>query len=55
MNAQANERQRLTARAAVPLGRICEIADVLGAIRFLFSKNASFITGQTIILSGGQL
>ena len=55
MNAQASERQRLAAAAAVPLGRLCETADVLGAIRYLFSKDASFLTGQTIILSGGQL
>jgi NAD(P)-dependent dehydrogenase (short-subunit alcohol dehydrogenase family)/acyl dehydratase len=55
MNGQASERQRLTATAAVPLGRLCETADVLGAIRFLFSKDASFFTGQTIVLSGGQL
>jgi len=55
VNVQANERQRLTAIAAVPLGRLCETADVLGAVRFLFSKDASFLTGQTIVLSGGQL
>lgn len=55
MNVQANERQRLTAKAAVPLGRLCETADVLGAVRFLFSQDASFLTGQTIVLSGGQL
>ncbi len=55
MNVQANERQRLTAKAAVPLGRLCETSDVLGAVRFLFSKDTSFLTGQTIVLSGGQL
>jgi NAD(P)-dependent dehydrogenase (short-subunit alcohol dehydrogenase family)/acyl dehydratase len=55
MNAQSNERQRLTAMAAVPLGRLCETADVLGAVRYLFSNDASFLTGQTIVLSGGQL
>jgi 3-oxoacyl-[acyl-carrier protein] reductase len=55
MNMQTNERQRLMAAAAVPLGRVCETADVLGAVRFLFSKDASFLTGQTIVLSGGQL
>ena len=55
MNAQASERQRLTAKASVPLGRLCEVADVVGAVRFLFSKDASFLTGQTIVLSGGQL
>ncbi len=55
MNTQANERQRLMAMAAVPLGRLCDTADVFGAVRFLFSKDASFLTGQTIVLSGGQL
>jgi len=55
MNEQKNERQRLAAVAAIPLGRLCETADVLGAVRFLFSKDSSFLTGQTIVLSGGQL
>lgn len=55
MNLHANERQRLMAKAAVPLGRLCETADVMGAIRYLFSSDASFLTGQTIVLSGGQL
>jgi NAD(P)-dependent dehydrogenase (short-subunit alcohol dehydrogenase family)/acyl dehydratase len=55
MNVQANERQKLSAKAAIPLGRLCETADVLGAVRFLFSKDSSFLTGQTIVLSGGQL
>jgi 3-oxoacyl-[acyl-carrier protein] reductase len=55
MNVQTTERQRLTAKAAVPLGRLCEPADVLGAVRYLFSEEASFVTGQSIVLSGGQL
>jgi NAD(P)-dependent dehydrogenase (short-subunit alcohol dehydrogenase family)/acyl dehydratase len=55
MNEQKNERQRLAATAAVPLGRLCEPADVLGAVRFLFSRESSFFTGQTFVLSGGQL
>jgi NAD(P)-dependent dehydrogenase (short-subunit alcohol dehydrogenase family) len=55
MNLQANERQRLMAKAAVPLGRLCETTDVMGAIRYLFSSDASFLTGQTIVLSGGQI
>ena len=55
MNMQTTDRQRLMAKAAVPLGRLCETSDVLGAVRYLFSKEASFITGQSIVLSGGQL
>ena len=55
MNLHANERQRLKAKAAVPLGRLCETTDVLGAIRYLFSSDASFLTGQNLVLSGGQI
>jgi NAD(P)-dependent dehydrogenase (short-subunit alcohol dehydrogenase family)/acyl dehydratase len=55
MNAQTNQRQRLAAAAAVPMGRLCETSDVLATLRFLLSPNASFLTGQTIVLSGGQL
>ncbi len=55
MNAQTTERQKLAAKAAVPLGRLCETNDVLGAVRYLLSEEASFVTGQNIVLSGGQL
>jgi len=55
MNRLANDRQKLLAKAAVPLGRLCETADVVGAVRYLFSPQASFVSGQTIVLSGGQL
>ena len=55
MNLHANERQRLKAKAAVPLGRLCETTDVMGAIRYLFSSDASFLTGQNLVLSGGQI
>ena len=55
MNLQTNERQRLIATAAIPLGRLCEPADVLGAVRYLFSNEGSFFSGQSIVLSGGQI
>jgi 2-hydroxycyclohexanecarboxyl-CoA dehydrogenase len=38
---------------SVPLGRIGEPADVQGIVAFLASDDASFITGQTISVSGG--
>lgn len=41
-------------RAAFPLGRIGEPADVAEAIAFLASDSASWITGQTIVIDGGQ-
>ena len=37
----------------IPLGRIGEVGDVTGAIRFLLSDEASWITGQTLVIDGG--
>jgi NAD(P)-dependent dehydrogenase (short-subunit alcohol dehydrogenase family) len=38
-----------------PLGRIGEPADVAGAVAFLASDAASWITGETIVIDGGQI
>ncbi len=43
------------AQARVPLGRIGQPADVVGAVLFLASDAASYITGQTIVIDGGIL
>jgi 3-oxoacyl-[acyl-carrier protein] reductase len=40
---------------AIPLGRIGEPADVGWAVRFLASPEAAYITGQTLIIDGGQV
>ena len=39
----------------VPLGRMAEPEDIVGAVLFLASKHASYITGANINLSGGFL
>jgi 3-oxoacyl-[acyl-carrier protein] reductase len=36
-----------------PLGRLGVSEDVVPSVRFLLSKDASFITGQTLIIDGG--
>jgi 3-oxoacyl-[acyl-carrier protein] reductase len=36
-----------------PLGRLGEPEDVGGAIAFLLSDQATWITGQTLVLDGG--
>ncbi len=41
--------------AAIPLGRFAEPADVGWAVRFLASREAAYITGQTLIIDGGQV
>jgi len=40
-------------RRAIPLGRLGEPSDLPGAICFLASDDAAFITGQVISVSGG--
>ena len=41
--------------AAVPLGRLGSPAEVAHAVLFLASEASGYITGQTIIVDGGQL
>ena len=37
----------------VPMGRLAQVEDVVGAIVFLLGEKASFITGQTLYVDGG--
>jgi len=55
MNQQVNERVLLVEKAAVPLGRLCDVGDIGGVIKYLLAPEASFISGQSIALTGGQL
>jgi 3-oxoacyl-[acyl-carrier protein] reductase len=41
--------------AAIPLGMVGEPEDVGWAVRFLVSPEARYITGQTLIIDGGQV
>jgi NAD(P)-dependent dehydrogenase (short-subunit alcohol dehydrogenase family) len=41
--------------ASTALGRIGEPADIASAVAFLVSDAASWITGETIVIDGGQL
>lgn len=51
----ASDREKLVEafRRAVPMGRLGAPADLAGAIAFLASDDAAFITGQVISVSGG--
>lgn len=55
MNRQSTERQRLKEAALVPMGRLCQPSDIAAMIGYLISSEAAFVSGQTIVLSGGQL
>jgi 3-oxoacyl-[acyl-carrier protein] reductase len=39
--------------ASTPLGRLGQPDDVAGAVRFLCSDEASFITGEVLLVDGG--
>jgi 3-oxoacyl-[acyl-carrier protein] reductase len=41
--------------AAIPLGFLGEPEDVGWAVRFLASPEARYITGQTLVIDGGQV
>ncbi|MER6626452.1 SDR family oxidoreductase, partial [Streptomyces sp. NPDC000931] len=42
-------------RAAIPLGRVGEVEDIAATCLFLAGPGASFITGQAIVVDGGQV
>ncbi|MEF3302007.1 SDR family NAD(P)-dependent oxidoreductase [Paenibacillus sp. GYB003] len=42
-------------RDKIPLGRVGRPEDVAGVFAFLASDDAAFITGETIVVDGGQL
>ena len=39
----------------IPMGRLAEPEDLGWAVRFLASEEAGYITGQTLVLDGGQV
>jgi 3-oxoacyl-[acyl-carrier protein] reductase len=55
MNKHIGDHQRLKEIAKVPLGRLCQPDDVVGAVSYLLSPQAAFVSGQIIGLTGAQL
>jgi NAD(P)-dependent dehydrogenase (short-subunit alcohol dehydrogenase family)/acyl dehydratase len=55
INKTIPRQQQLREAANIPLGRLCQAEDVLGAIRFLLLQDSGFISGQSIQMTGAQL
>lgn len=53
MSSRLSESQRSQIVRRTPLGRLATVGDIVPAVRFLLSPEASFITGQMLVIDGG--
>lgn len=54
MTDDLSEKQRERILAAVPVGRLGEVAEIASAAVYLASAEASYVTGQTLHVNGGM-
>lgn len=53
MTSDVTEQNRERIQRRTPLGRLGDIHEIADAVLYLISPDASFITGQTIVVDGG--
>jgi 3-oxoacyl-[acyl-carrier protein] reductase len=54
MTSQLTEEQTKIMLERIPLGRMGEVDEVAGAVAYLVSEDAAYITGQTLHINGGM-
>jgi 3-oxoacyl-[acyl-carrier protein] reductase len=53
MTAAMTDKAREAVTAAIPMGRVGQPGDVAGAVLFLVSDAAAYVTGQVLAVDGG--
>ncbi len=53
MTSELSEEQTQAMLERIPLGRMGEVDEVAGAVAYLVSEEAAYITGQTLHINGG--
>jgi 3-oxoacyl-[acyl-carrier protein] reductase len=51
---ELGQEHNRTMLAAIPIGRLADPEEIGWAVRFLASREAGYITGQTLVIDGGQ-
>jgi 3-oxoacyl-[acyl-carrier protein] reductase len=55
MTAELPDKVRADMLQRIPLKRLGTVEDLSGAVRFLLSQDAAWITGQTLVVDGGMV
>ena len=55
MTAELSEEQTSALADQIPLGRLGEVEDIAGVVRFLVGPDARYITGQILAVDGGMV
>ncbi|MDT8367669.1 MAG: 3-oxoacyl-[acyl-carrier-protein] reductase [Longimicrobiales bacterium] len=55
MTAELSEQQTTELTGRIPLGRLGEVEDIAGVVRFLVGPGARYITGQVLAVDGGMV
>jgi len=55
INDSLSDRQILIEKAKIPMGRLCQADDVCACVEQFIGGGMPFVSGQTIVMAGGQL